>query len=51
MILHVLFNKIESIKYLEVGDLDVVAILMLGLKVLEVLMMVLQILHQLMIEQ
>lgn len=37
--------------YLEVKDLDVVAILRLDLKVLEVLMTVQQILHQLMIEQ
>lgn len=39
------------LNYLEVKDLDVVAILRLDLKVLKVLMMVQQILHQLMIEQ
>lgn len=49
MSINVLF--LTLLNYLEVKDLDVVAILRLGLKVLKVLMMVQQILHQLMIEQ
>lgn len=42
---------VNNLNYLGVEVLDVVAILMLDLKVQEVLMMELQTLHQLMIEQ